>query len=73
MKQSEAEVQSLRDRVEELERIGGGGRAFTPRRGSDMAQKDALALLQTLYVKVARLCGIEVSETAGYQEIVSGC
>jgi len=38
-----------------------------------MAQKDALALLQTLYVKVARLCGIEVSETAGYQEIVSGC
>jgi hypothetical protein len=38
-----------------------------------MAQKDALALLQTLYVKVARLCGIEVSGTVGYQEMVSAC
>jgi hypothetical protein len=60
VKHSEEEVRTLRERIEELERSGNTTRTFTPRRGSDMVQKDALALLQSIYTKVAKLCGIEV-------------
>jgi len=35
-----------------------------------MAQKDAIALLQTLYVKVAKLCGIEVSEAVSKRSLL---
>lgn len=59
-KQAEHELVALRERIEELERNSGPSRTLTPRRGSDMAQKDASTLLQSIYIKVAKLCGIEV-------------
>ena len=67
-RQAEQELNNLRQRIEELERGSGLGRALTPRRGSDMAQKDAMTLLQSAYVKVAKLCGIEVRLALGLTE-----
>jgi hypothetical protein len=63
-RRAEAELDSLHDKIAELESSVNNSRTLTPRKVSDVAQKDAMGLLQNIYIKVAKICGIEVNSVS---------